>query len=129
MGKTILVADDDRNIVEMLKGNFVSRGYNVITAYDGRTALDLIKLHRPDIAILDIMMPNIDGFTLGMEARDKEELRRMPIIFMTGETEIGGLFDKEKKFNISGWFNKPFNVDNLVAKVEKVISGKQVKPT
>jgi DNA-binding response OmpR family regulator len=77
MKKTILVADDDRNIIDLLKQSLSAEGYNVVVAYDGRTALDLIKLYKPDLAILDVMMPNIDGFSLEFEAREKEEFKRI----------------------------------------------------
>ena len=121
MEKTILIADDDRAIVELLKEGIASKGYNVVTAYDGKSAIDLIRLHRPDLAILDVMMPNIDGFALELKAREKEELKRMPVILITGEPGVRGLFDRIRIGRINGWFYKPIKMNKLLKKIKNIL--------
>ena len=102
MQKTVLVADDDRALVGLLKQSLSGKGYRVITAHDGRTAMDLIRLNTPDLAVLDIMMPDMDGITLGAEARSADAMCGMPVIIITG---IGLLFPEilvRQFFGVSG---------------------------
>ena len=61
IGATILVVDDDKDIVQTIKGNLELDGYVVLCAYDGRSGLDMAKTHRPDLIILDLNLPDIDG--------------------------------------------------------------------
>ena len=125
MNKTVLIADDDRNIVELLKRGFIGRGYRVITAYDGRTALDLIRLNAPDLVVLDIMMPDIDGLTLGVEARNNESFCGMPVIIITGETQLKTQIIKSGRIKINAWFNKPFNIEGLLNKADEIIMSRK----
>ena len=124
MNKMILIADDDRNIVELLKSKLHAAGYRVSTAYDGENALRLVKLNKPDLVIMDIMMPNIDGFTLELEVRDDFKAKRLPVIMMTGRPDLKEFFDKTKETKVDAWFFKPFDIDLLANKVQELLQDK-----
>lgn len=125
MQKTILIADDDRNIVNLLKIKLVTMGYKIITAYEGKTALKLLEHQKPDLAILDIMMPSIDGFTLELETVDDGALGNTKVIMMTGKPELKELFDKTRNTKVNAWFNKPLDLDRVATTVEILLKEKQ----
>ena len=78
--KTILVVDDDKDIVQTVKGNLELDGYEVLSAFDGRTAVDMVKRHRPDLIILDLNLPDIDGIKACQIIRREFDF---PIIMLT----------------------------------------------
>src|SRR3954468_3252549 len=85
MSARVLIADDDRAIREALTRALALEGYDVVQANDGNTALSLIESAQPDVAILDVMMPNIDGLTVCRVLR--AERNRLPVLMLTARTE------------------------------------------
>ncbi|GAA4456435.1 response regulator transcription factor [Nibrella saemangeumensis] len=83
----VLVVDDDPDIVELLEYNLQKEGYDVRTATDGRKALDVAKAFLPELVLLDIMMPQLDGIETGRQLRDIPELRQAYILFLTARSE------------------------------------------
>jgi two-component system, OmpR family, alkaline phosphatase synthesis response regulator PhoP len=83
----ILVVDDDQDIVELLKYNLEKEGYDVRTAPDGYRAIDLARTYQPELVLLDIMMPQIDGIETGRQLRDLPDLRQMFILYLTARSE------------------------------------------
>ncbi len=83
----VLVVDDDADIVEMLEYNLAKEGYDVRTATDGRQAIEVAKTYQPDLVLLDIMMPHMDGIETGRQLRDLAELRQTYIIYLTARSE------------------------------------------
>ncbi|WP_420151031.1 response regulator transcription factor [Spirosoma sp.] len=83
----ILVVDDDTDIVEMLEYNLTKEGYDVQTATDGRRAIEVAKVYSPELVLLDIMMPHMDGIETGRQLRDVAELRQTYIIYLTARSE------------------------------------------
>ncbi len=82
-GKYILVVDDDLDLVEAIATNLGARGYEVGKAYDGVEALESIKSKRPDLVVLDVMMPNKDGYEVCNELKGDAEFRDIPVILLT----------------------------------------------
>ena len=80
--RKVLIADDEPDILEILKYNLSNEGYEVITAKDGDEALEKARRTQPDLIILDVMMPKKDGFTLAREIRERDAEVPMPIKFM-----------------------------------------------
>ena len=114
---TILVADDDPQLLRLMGRNLEFEGYNLLTASDGQQALDLFEQHQPDLLLLDVMMPKIDGFAVCTRIR---EFSVVPIIIITAR---GQDQDKVQGLNLGAddYLTKPFNVDELLARVRAVL--------
>lgn len=83
----VLVVDDDPDIVELLEYNLQKEGYKVLTAEDGKRALEIVKDFTPDLVLLDIMMPNIDGIETGRRLRQMPEFKNTFILYLTARSE------------------------------------------
>jgi DNA-binding response OmpR family regulator len=79
----LLLVDDEPDILELLVLRLEAHGYNIITGQDGKEALDLIKKHRPDLIIMDVMMPPPDGFDVCKEIKNSEDYKDIPLILLT----------------------------------------------
>ncbi len=117
--KRVLVADDDPSIGRLLE-RILMQEYDVITASDGPTALRLAEQTRPNLMILDVMMPGFDGFQLASKARNVTALKSVPIIFLTARD---GPLDTIKGIQAGArhYVTKPFKIDDLMAKVKKIL--------
>jgi two-component system response regulator MprA len=113
-----LIADDDRAIRDALTRALGLEGYDVIQAIDGTTALSLIESTQPDVAILDVMMPNIDGLTVCRVLR--AERNRLPVLMLTARTEtpdrVAGL-----DAGADDYLAKPFELDELLARLRALL--------
>jgi len=123
MNKKILVADDEPNVLLLLRSRLESAGYQVITAQDGEECLNKIGSEKPDLLVLDIMMPKMDGYNVLVNMKELKEslgLPDIPVIVLTarGDSKVRELIEKE---NISDFIVKPYKGDELVAKIKKVI--------
>lgn len=120
MNKMILVVDDEKDIVELVAYNLNREGYQVARAYDGRQALQLIRENKPDLVILDLMLPGISGFEVCRLIRKKTETEGLPIIMLTAKSDS---VDKIMGLEIGAddYLTKPFNVRELVARVRAVL--------
>src|ERR687884_498104 len=117
MSSTILVADDERHIVQLVKLYLTNEGYQVETAADGQEALDKARRLRPDLVVLDLMMPRVDGWEVCRRLRKESNV---PVIMLTARTEdvdkIVGL-----ELGADDYLTKPFNPRELVARVKAVL--------
>ncbi len=113
MEKVILVVDDEKPIVEILKFNLEKEGFNVICAHDGATGLMLAHEKNPDLILLDIMLPKMDGFEVCKKVREKSNV---PIIMITArEEEVDKVLGLE--LGADDYITKPFSVRELLARV------------
>ena len=117
--KRILVADDDPSISRLLE-RVLQREFDVVCASDGNGALALAGNVRPDLMILDVMMPGLDGFQLASRIRMVPEIRNTPIIFLTARD---GPLDTIKGIQAGArhYMTKPFKIDDLLSKVKKIL--------
>lgn len=114
MHKSVLIVDDEKSIVDILKFNLENSGYSVIFAYDGREGLKLAREKNPDLILLDIMLPYIDGFEVCRTLR--AEGSNIPIIMITArEEETDKVFGLE--LGADDYITKPFSVRELLARV------------
>ncbi|HYF63761.1 MAG TPA: response regulator transcription factor [Herpetosiphonaceae bacterium] len=127
MGATILVVDDHANTRGLIKDYLTEHGYRVITAADGRQALALAAADRPDLILLDVMMPNVDGFEFTRRYRKDN---RVPIILLTAKVaeqdKVHGL-----DLGADDYVTKPFGMQELLARVRAVLrraDGAQAPP-
>ena len=127
MAKRILVVDDDREIVRLLHAYLERAGYQVLAAYDGEMALHIMRRERPDLAILDLMMPERDGRDVTQVVRGDASLSAMPIIMLTARVQdhdkIVGL-----ELGADDYVTKPFNPHEVVARVRAVLRRAQGEP-
>jgi len=114
---TILVIDDDRDIVQTIKGNLELDGYEVLCAYNGRSGLDLAKGHRPDLIVLDLNLPDIDGIKACQVMRREFDF---PIIMLTARD---GVLDKVLGLECGAddYIVKPFNFLELSARIKAIL--------
>jgi two-component system alkaline phosphatase synthesis response regulator PhoP len=128
MAKRILVVDDDREIVRLLQAYLEQNGYQVFTAYDGERALHVLRHERPDLIILDLMMPGRDGWDVTRIMRGDPNLASTPIIMLTARVEdhdkIVGL-----EIGADDYVTKPFNPREVVARVRAVLRRAQGETT
>src|SRR6202165_6009107 len=114
---TILAADDDPQLLRLMTRNLQLEGYDVLGVSDGQQALELIENNAPDLVLLDVMMPKLDGFTVCYRVR---EFSSVPIIIVTAR---GQDQDKVRGLDLGAddYLTKPFSVDELLARVRAVL--------
>ncbi|MEY4224152.1 MAG: hypothetical protein RIS33_1086, partial [Actinomycetota bacterium] len=114
----ILVADDDKSVRESLVRALTLEGYSVVAANDGAKALDLVKSERPDVLVLDLMMPAVDGLTVCRVLR--AEKNRVPVLMLTARTEtsdrVAGL-----DAGADDYLPKPFALEELLARLRALL--------
>lgn len=116
----ILVIDDDTAINELIKVNLKLAGHEVMQAYDGTTGFALCKQEMPALVVLDVMMPEVDGFTVAQRIRKNENTKEIPILMLTALSQIN---DKVKGFNIGvdDYLVKPFEMEELQVRVRALL--------
>jgi len=120
-GKRILIVDDDRDILSAIEATLQPEGAELLTARDGNTAIDLAEREKPDLVILDMMLPKRSGF-LVMEKlkRDRDPADVPRVIMITANL---GTRHKQyaERLGVNGYLNKPFRMEKLLAEVKKVL--------
>lgn len=120
----LLVVDDDKEIVRLIRTYLEQSGFYVLTAYDGEDALHMIRSERPDLVVLDLMLPGQDGYLITKTVRSDPKLASLPIIMLTARVEdtdkIVGL-----ELGADDYITKPFNPREVVARVRSVLRRSQ----
>lgn len=118
--KYILIVEDERDLAELLRYNLNVGGYDAEVARDGRQALEMVDARRPDLIVLDVMLPVYDGVTVATRLRSDDTTEHVPIVMLTakaGETDqVTGL-----KAGADDYITKPFSVPVLLARIEAVL--------
>ncbi|MCX7747147.1 MAG: response regulator transcription factor [Clostridia bacterium] len=114
MNKKVLIVDDEKNIVDILKFNLKKEGFDTIEAYDGEQAVDMALNHKPDLILLDIMLPKMDGFSV---CRKLRQTIATPILMLTAkEEEVDKVLGLE--LGADDYITKPFSPRELMARVK-----------
>ena len=118
--ETILVIDDDTDILELLKMSLVSDGFQVITASDGISGLELAKADQPDLILLDVMMPQMDGLQVIEKLKADTETNAIPVLWLTAKSQT---VDKLRGLEIGGddYITKPFDLREVTARINAVL--------
>ncbi|MGF7184591.1 DNA-binding response OmpR family regulator [Desulfitispora alkaliphila] len=116
-GKKILIVDDEPKIIKVIEQTLITQGYQVIKAEDGEKALEQIELEQPDLMVLDLMLPKLDGYEVCRMARKKYSI---PIIMLTAKAD---LVDKAVGFNmgVDDYVTKPFSPSELALRIKAVL--------
>jgi len=121
MAYKLLVVDDDRDIAQITAKNLSREGYQVTIAYDGEEALEKVKTENPDIIILDLTLPKLNGFEVLKEIREKFQDRWRPVIIVSGNTELEAV-KKCYSLEADHYLTKPCAVEHLLRGVQTMIS-------
>jgi len=120
MPKKILIVDDDRNVVEGVKALLEYKKYGVLTAYDGVSALKAVRLEKPDLVVLDVMMPGIDGYSVLETIKSDQDTKNIPVIMLTSRDTMGDI-EKSLENNADWHIRKPCNGKHLVDKIIQLL--------
>ena len=121
--KQLLLVDDDPNLILLVKDYLEFRGYDVIAAESGNEAIEILKQRTPDLIICDVMMPDMDGYSLVKSIRGDSKTQSIPILLLSAK---GQNQDRIKGFNIGAdiYMTKPFEPEVLVAQIQSFLSFK-----
>ena len=119
--KKILVVDDEIDLVETIRFSLQAEGYTVLVAYSGEDALNQARKENPDLILLDIMLPKLDGYKVCRLLKFDERYRHIPILMLTAKTQ-----EKDKIVGIETgadeYMTKPFNMDELMEKIKAYLN-------
>ncbi len=118
----VVVAEDDEDILRLVTTRLGRDGYDVVTARDGAQALAAVHAHRPDLALLDVSMPGLDGLEVLTRIRGDERLAETPVVLLTAmaqEQDVRRAFEA----GADGYVRKPFSLAELSAKVAELVGG------
>lgn len=118
--KRVLVVDDDPMVTRLVRINLELEGFEVIEAWDGNTALGLIEENPPDLLLLDIMMPHMDGWEILRRLRADPDMDRLPIVLLTARVQDNDM-SRGWRMGADGYITKPFNPVNLADSLREVI--------
>ncbi len=124
MEKKILIVDDEPDFVQLLSIRLKSNGYDVISASDGESGLKKAQAEKPDLVILDALMPKINGFELCKRFRENESTKDVPLIMLTALAQERDL-SKGIKGGADCFITKPFNAVDLLHEIETVMQDKK----
>jgi two-component system, OmpR family, alkaline phosphatase synthesis response regulator PhoP len=124
--KRILVVDDEIYIVHILEFSLTMEGYSVLTASDGEEALRIIEQERPDLVVLDIMMPKLDGYEVCRRLRQDDQFRTLPVILLSAK---GRPVDREAGLQAGAddYITKPFSPRRLLEKMRELLDRQDLK--
>ena len=120
MAKKILVVDDEPNIVKLIANRLKANNYDVVTACDGQETLELVQKEKPDLVILDLMLPKLNGYKVCSVLKSNEEYKSTPIVMLTARTEAR---DIKEGLQVGGeaYITKPFKSDLLLGIVQGLL--------
>lgn len=118
----VLIADDDPVILRLLEVNFSLEGFDVDTAERGEAVLERAAQRRPDLVILDVMMPGMDGWEVCERLKDSPGTADVPIVFLSARTQE---HDRERgrKLGVSAYVTKPFDPEELIRLAKSLVAG------
>ena len=121
MAYKLLVVDDDKDIVETLQKRLLQEGYAVVVAFDGEEALVKVREDNPDIILLDLMLPKLNGFDVLKEVREKYKDKWRPVIIISAATDLDTM---KKSYNLEAdhYLTKPCTMENVLRGIRTMIS-------
>lgn len=122
--KKMLVVDDEKDLRELLKYRFESYGFTVFTAKDGKEAIEIAKKEQPQVIIMDLVMPNMDGISAHKVLKSDDTTKHIPIIAYTAQPPEVVAKKGLEAFDVVDFVFKPFDTKGLVASVERAVGKK-----
>ena len=121
MAKKILITEDSPTVLEILKSVLAEEGYEVIAASDGQQALNLAKTEKPDLMVLDLMLPKIDGYKVCRMLKFDEKYKDIPIIMLTARTKESDE-NLGKEVGADAYIRKPFQPEVIIDQIRKLLN-------
>ncbi|MFA0736309.1 MAG: hypothetical protein LASZOEIN_002622 [Candidatus Fervidibacter sp.] len=122
--KRVLVVDDERHIVRLVQVNLERQGYEVLTAYDGVECLEKAKSEKPDLIVLDVMMPRMDGFEALQRLKTDPETSHIPVIMLTARAQDRDVL-QGYQYGADLYLTKPFSPLELISLVKRVFESQE----
>lgn len=123
MPKKILIVDDEPAIVKVVESRLKANGYETLTACDGQEGLNLARTEKPDLIILDVMLPKIDGFRIAQLLKLDDQYRQIPVMLLTARVH-----EEDQKIGFAAgadaYMTKPFRTEELVEKIKELLKEK-----
>ena len=120
MAKKVLIVDDEMHVVKIIQFKLKAEGFDVLYALNGHDALDIAETEKPDVILLDVMMPVMDGFKVYELLKAKESTNNIPVIMVTAKTQEGDKMRAEK-LGIEEYIFKPFSPQSVVDAINRVL--------
>ncbi|HVF53846.1 MAG TPA: response regulator [Actinomycetota bacterium] len=120
MPKRVLVCDDDPVILRLLEVNLELEGYDVLSAHHGEMAFKIALEEVPDLVILDIMMPRLDGYQTAEKLRANDVTKNIPVVFLSAKAQQSDI-DKGNASGVDAYLTKPFDPSELIEVVERLV--------
>jgi DNA-binding response OmpR family regulator len=126
--QSILIADDDQTVVISLQYLLEQAGFQVVVAHDGQEVLDAMRLHVPDLLLLDVMMPRLSGYDVCERIRESPTWRHVGILMLTAK---GGEIEARKGLALGAddYMTKPFATQELLSRIKRLLSRQTCEPT
>jgi len=123
MGNKILVVDDDPEISSLVQYTLESLGHEVKVCDNGREVMDVLRSYKPQLLVLDVMLPGIDGYSLATQISEDGELNTLPIVVLSALEPSRTMFQRFSQ--VAAFLTKPFNTDDLMEAVKSALAKKQ----
>lgn len=120
MPQKILIVDDEPDLLELLEVRLKSSGYLVVSAIDGAEAIPTIKAEKPDLVVMDVMMPNLNGFQACRQLKDDPQFKHIPVILLTAKTTESDHFWGIEA-GADAYITKPYNEKELLLKIKELL--------
>jgi two-component system alkaline phosphatase synthesis response regulator PhoP len=117
--KKILAVDDERHIVRLVQVNLERAGYQVVSAFDGKEALKKVESEKPDLIVLDVMMPHMDGFEVLKRLKSDDKTKNIPVVMLTAKAQDADIF-RGWASGVDCYLTKPFNPLELLTFVKRI---------
>jgi DNA-binding response OmpR family regulator len=118
--KKILLVDDEKEFVEMVTIRLEARGFKVISAFDGDEAVKAVEREKPDLILLDLLMPKVSGFEVCKKLKEDDRFKNIPIIILSGLGQREDI-EKTKALGVDSYFIKPLEIEDLVVEINKKV--------
>ena len=127
MARKILAVDDEKSIIRLIEVNLMREGYQVVTTGDGREALEKVAVEQPDLVVLDVMMPYLDGFEVLHELKKDPDTRDIPVIMLTAKAQDADVFNGIRS-GADCYLIKPFNPKELNTFIKRIFDSFENDP-
>ena len=119
--KRVLICDDDPVILRLLQVNLELEGFDVLLAHNGEEALEIARSEHPDLIILDIMMPRMDGYEACEKLKTLEDTKDIPIVFLSAKAQQSDI-EKGKSYGVADYLTKPFDPNDLIDVLDRLLA-------
>jgi DNA-binding response OmpR family regulator len=120
--KKILIVDDEEAVVKLIQYQLNSEGYKTVTAFDGLMALDKVAVEKPDLIVLDIMMPKVDGWVVCHSVKGNASTKNTRVIILSAKTQFMSKVKGLYVFQADLYMSKPFELEDLSSNIMKLLS-------